>query len=138
MMEPLTILIAVAGIVATGALSKIGENITDKAVLKSRQLFATIERKLPETASALAKVEQQPVDYGQAYLEIREVVQKDIELSQLLQEMRSLVLADPMLTAWVEEELSRASPELTKTVENWQGINIKGGTNTITGNTFNF
>lgn len=137
-MEPLTILIAVAGIVATGALSKIGENITDKAMLKSKQLFSTIEKKLPGTARALVKTEQQPIDYGQAYLELQEVAQKDTELSQLLEEMKLLVLADPKLAEWVEEELNKSNSQLTATVENWQGINIKGGTNTITGNTFHF
>jgi hypothetical protein len=137
-MEPLTILIAVAGIVGTGALSKVGENMTDKVVFKSKQLLAAIKEKLPDTANALAKSEDEPLDYSQTYLELNVVAKKDRELSQLFQEMESLVLAHPRLSEWVEKELGEANPQLISTIENWKGINVKGGINTITGNTFQF
>jgi hypothetical protein len=136
-MEPITILIAVAGIVATGALSKVGENVTDEAISKSKWLLSKIREKSPKTAIAIERADQQPLDYSQAYFEILPASQSDEDLGRLLENMKSLVLADPRLSQMVEEELNK-SPQLTTVIEDWKGINIKGGINTITGNTFQF
>ena len=67
-MEPQTILIAVAGIVATGALSKVGENVTDRVSSKSNELLSWIEKKLPYVAITLKNAEQQRINYDQIYL----------------------------------------------------------------------
>lgn len=136
-MEPLTILIAIAGIVATGALSKVGENVTDEAVAKSKRLLSKIRAKSPKTAIAIERADQQPLDYGQAYLEIQAKSQSDEDFNNLLENMKSLVLADLRLLQMVEQELNK-SPQLATIIEDWKGINIKGGINTITGNTFQF
>lgn len=65
-MEPLTILIAVAGIVATGALSKVGENVTDNVLSKSKELLTCIKNKSPRIAVVIENAEQHPIDYSQA------------------------------------------------------------------------
>jgi hypothetical protein len=38
---------------------------------------------------------------------------------------------------WIEQELNQKQSQLA-TIENWKGINIKGGINTVKDNTFNF
>lgn len=137
-MEPLTILIAIAGIVGTGVLSKIGENITDKAVSKSKELLSQIRHKSPHTAIIIEKAEQQPIDYSQVYLEIDAIAKDDSDIQRLLKEMKVVTLTEPKLVAIVEQELNQATPQLATIIEDWKGINIKGGINTITGNTFQF
>ena len=81
---------------------------------------------------------KQPIDYGQAYLEIASISRNDSKMKMLLQEMEEAVLTERKVAETVENELNQASPQLAKVIENWRGINIKGGVNTITGNTFQF
>lgn len=137
-MDPLTILIAVAGIVATGALSKAGENIADNVLSKAKQLLSRIEDELPQIATAIKNAEKHPIDYGQAYLEIEAVAKSDPEMQNLLQEMKEEALNNQKVEQVVENELNRSSSKLETVIEDWQGINIKGGINSITGNTFHF
>lgn len=137
-MDPITILIAVAGIVATGSLTKIGENITDETLSQSKLLLSEMRKSAPKTANALENVDRQRIDYGQAFQELNAASKTDKSLTELLEKMRLLVSSNLMLTELVEQELNQANPQLSTVIEDWKGINIKGGTNTIAGNTFNF
>lgn len=137
-MDPLTILIAVAGIVATGALSKVGENVTDNVLSKSNELLTCIKNKSPHIAIVIENAEQQPIDYSQAYLGIEAIAKSDLRMKKLLQEMKEVVLTDQKVAETVEYELNKANSQLATVFEDWRGINIKGGINTITGNTFQF
>jgi uncharacterized protein YmfQ (DUF2313 family) len=88
-------------------------------------LLVLLKRKEPNTAKVIEQAKTQSLDYGQAYLigqQVEEAAKKDPEIAQA-----------------VEAVANEAQPQLTNTIiENWQGINIKGGTNTISGNTLNF
>lgn len=137
-MDTLTILIAIAGIVATGALSKVGENVTESVFSKSKELLSRIKNKSPYTAIVIENAEQQPIDYGQTYLEIEAIAKSDSEMKRLLQEMKEVVLTDPKVAEMVEHELNKANSQLPTIIEDWRGINVKGGINTITGNTLLF
>lgn len=47
--------------------------------------------------------------------------------------------ADPAVAATVNEVAAAVAPIMPAiTIENWKGINVKGGQNTISGNTFQF
>ncbi|RFP51808.1 MAG: hypothetical protein BJG00_019010 [Limnothrix sp. CACIAM 69d] len=47
--------------------------------------------------------------------------------------------ADPAVAATVDEVVAAVAPIMPAiTIENWKGINVKGGQNTISGNTLNF
>jgi hypothetical protein len=47
--------------------------------------------------------------------------------------------ADPAMAATVNEVVAAVAPIMPAiTIENWKGINVKGGQNTISGNTFQF
>jgi translation elongation factor EF-1beta len=144
-MDPLTILIAIAGIVATGALTKVGENATDAAFSKSNELLSRIKQKSPTTAALIEGSDQHPLDYGKAYLQVEAIAKDNSDITRLLEETKELVLLEPKVAEKVEQELNRANPQLSTVpqlsstvIENWKGINIKGGINPITGNTFKF
>jgi hypothetical protein len=137
-MDPLTILIAIAGIVATGALTKVGENVTDTVFSKSNELLSRIKQDSPKTAVLIESSDQHPLDYGEAYLEIKAIAKDNEDITKLLEETKELVLSEPKVAEIVERELNRANPQLSTVIENWKGINIKGGINTVTGNTFQF
>ncbi|BAY13964.1 hypothetical protein [Calothrix sp. NIES-2098] len=124
-MEPVTLTAAaIATLVITKAFEKTGEILGEKALEEGGKLFSLLKDKAPNTAAAIELAQTQPLDYGQAYLigqQVEEAAKKDDEIAEAV-------------AALAKE----AQPQLTQTIENYQGINIKGGTNTISGNTFNF
>ncbi|MEI2582258.1 hypothetical protein [Scytonema sp. PRP1] len=125
-MEPATLTAAaIATLVITKAFEKTGEIIGEKAWNEGEKLILLLKRKEPDTANAIELAQKQPLNYGQAYLigqQVEKAAKKDSEIAQA-----------------VASVANEAQPQLTKTIiENWQGINVKGGTNTISGNTFNF
>ncbi|WP_392479288.1 hypothetical protein [Nostoc sp. C110] len=125
-MEPVSLTAAaIATLVITKAFEKTGEIIGEKAWNEGEKLLVLLKRKEPNTAKVIEQAKTQSLDYGQAYLigqQVEEAAKKDPEIAQA-----------------VEAVANEAQPQLTNTIiENWQGINIKGGTNTISGNTFNF
>lgn len=125
-MEPVSLTAAaIATLVIIKAFEKTGEIIGEKAWNEGEKLLVLLKRKEPSTAKLIEQAKTQSLDYGQAYLigqQVEEAAKKDPEIAQA-----------------VEAVANEAQPQLTNTIiENWQGINIKGGTNTISGNTFNF
>lgn len=124
-MEPLVLTAgAIATLVITKAFEKTGEKLGEKALEEGGKLLVLLKRKAPSTAEVVELAQTQPLDYGEASViaqQVEEAVNKDDEIAQA-----------------VEALANEAQPQLTKTIEKCQGINIKGGNNTITGNTFNF
>ncbi len=124
-MEPVSLTAAaLATLVITKAFEKTGEIIGEKAWDEGEKLLVLLKRKEPSTAKVIEQAKTQPLDYGQAYLigqRVEEAAKKDDEIAQAV-------------AALAKE----AQPQLTQTIENYKGIIIKGGTNTFSGNTFNF
>jgi hypothetical protein len=133
-MEPITLLLGLAAIVGTGALAKVGENITDEA---TKRFFHFLTRKAPNSSTVKLLEAQQPIDYGKAYLEL-ELISQDPEAIKFLTAIQVQIYADPELASKVQAELDRNQSQISTVIENWKGINIKGGTNVIKDNTFNF
>ncbi|WP_375480265.1 hypothetical protein [uncultured Nostoc sp.] len=124
-MEPVSLTAAaIATLVITKAFEKTGEIIGEKAWDEGEKLLVLLKRKEPSTAKVIEQAKTQPLDYGQAYFigqQVEEAAKKDDEIAQAV-------------AALAKE----AQPQLTQTIENYKGIIIKGGTNTVSGNTFNF
>ncbi len=132
-MEPLSL---TAGAIATfiliglanGALQRTGEIVMDKLLDRSEKLKQLLKDRFPDTAGAIEiaaqrpeLAQQQPLDYGEAVL---------------VEKVEQAANADPEIKAAIEDlAATQENPqvaEVVKTViENWQGINIKGGINTI-------
>ena len=125
-MEPVSLTAAaIATLVIIKAFEKTGEIIGEKAWKEGEKLLVLLKRKEPSTAKVIEQAKAQPLDYGQAYL--------------IGQQVEAAAKKDPEIAQVVEAVANEAQPQLTNTIiENWQGINIKGGTNTISGNTLNF
>lgn len=136
-MDFATILIATAGIVATGSLSRAGANITDGVLSKSKELLSRIRNKQPSIAIVLEDTEKS-VDYGLVFSAVEAMAKSDSETRRLIKEMAERVFNDRTLLAEVEHELNQSNIQLSGVIEHWKGINIKGGNNTIRDNTFQF
>ena len=95
-MEPLTtVAIAVATLLATKALEKIGENIGDTLYNKTQQFSELLKQRLPGTLAAIEQAPEQPLNYGQAVLEIETAAKTDPNISQVIQELTQLAETNP-------------------------------------------
>jgi hypothetical protein len=129
-MEPFTAG-AIATLVLTKAIEKAGETLGEKVMEKSGKLMQLLKRKSPDTASAIEVaaqhpelVEQQPEDYGEAVLveKVESAANSDSEIAAAVQALADAVKSQVPAT----------------TIENWKGINIKGGSPTINNPNFTF
>jgi len=95
-MEPITTTaIAIGAIVGKKALEKTGDKIGEALSNKIGQFLAILKKQAPETASAIEKAPEQPLDYGKAVLEIETVAKSNPEVNQLVQELAAAAKAEP-------------------------------------------
>jgi hypothetical protein len=122
---------AIATLVLTKAIEKAGETLGEKVMEKGGKLMQLLKRKSPDTASAIEVaaqhpelVEQQPEDYGEAVLveKVESAANSDSEIAAAVQALADTVKSQVPAT----------------TIENWKGINIKGGSPTINNPNFTF
>ncbi|MEB3181727.1 MAG: hypothetical protein VKL59_22245 [Nostocaceae cyanobacterium] len=141
-MEPLTLgvnfLVFLGGKLGEWAMEKAWDTAYD-------DIMAKMAAASPETASKLALPPEERKDIGEAVLieEVKQVAQKHPEVKAAVEALGN----DVNQAAKTHPELEKAIKELTEALknqspsvvnENWQGINIKGGTNTIDKPTFTF
>ena len=132
-MEPLTtVAIAVATLLATKALEKIGENIGDTLYNKTQQFSELLKQRLPGTFAAIEKAPAQPLNYGQAVLEIETAAKTDPNISQAIQEL--VAAAKAAQNPKIADIL--ATPNLEKLADKIGMVVMSVGTGTI--NTMNF
>ncbi|MBW4472625.1 MAG: hypothetical protein KME45_19965 [Stenomitos rutilans HA7619-LM2] len=135
-MEPLTpALIAVTTLILKKAFEKTGEKLGEAVSVQLSQFVQLIQRK---SLLKTAQIEQadQPVDMGQAVLEVETVSATDPELAQAVTQLAESVKADPRLSQLMPayaEALQTARPT---TIKNYGKLaeEIK---NLFQGNTFN-
>ncbi len=114
-MEPLVLAAtAIVTTIATKFFEKTGEQLSEEVFEKSEQFLTNLKQKAPETASAIAKVPQEPLDYGQAVLEVNALAQSDPELETELKRLVAAVQQDPSPT------LQQLLQDVNETLKNQQ------------------
>ena len=132
-MEPLTATL-IATLILTKAFEKTGEKLGEAALAQGGKLLAVLRRKSPDTAVAIEKVAQQP--------DLAEQEPENFGTATLVGQVEAAT-ADPEVKQAVDElaEAARSQPatiqNMTKLAEKI-GIVNQGGTQTFSGNTFNF
>ena len=117
---------AIATLVITGFFTNAGTKLSDKALEQGEKLVKLLRDKFPKIAARIKATEEKPLDYGEALLigsEIEVAAKQDFEIQDTVETIANEV---------------NSKPELTQVIENWKGINIKGGTTTINNPNFNF
>lgn len=132
-MEPVALTAAaIATLVLTKAIEKSGEKLGEAVLEQGGKLLSLLKRKSPNTATAIEKVAenpelatQQPLDYGEAVLvkKVEKAAGEDSEIETAVQ-----AVVDAM----------KSQAQMTQVIENWQGINIKGGSPVINRPSFDF
>ena len=128
-MEPVSLLVSLAIAIGTGALSKVGENITDGTVNLSRSLWSILSRKAPDSQTARLIESGQEIDYQQAVIDV-EAIADDPDVVRLLDQVRSLLSSNQELAAKVEElqsELSQSKSQNPNKLAEKIGIVVQSG-----------
>ncbi len=131
MTDPVTLsAAAIATLIATKAFEKTGEQLSEQVWDLVGNFLTSLKRKDPHTARAIEKVAAQPA--------LAEQEPDKYSPTVLTAKVEEVATDDPDLKVTVEALANAARPEVPMTIENWKGINIKGGTNTVSDNTLNF
>ncbi|NEP82006.1 MAG: hypothetical protein F6K39_30000, partial [Okeania sp. SIO3B3] len=70
-MNPTTIVIALAAVLATKALEKTGENIGQVVRYQSAKFLESLKQESPDIVTAIEQVSEQPLYYNQTVWEMR-------------------------------------------------------------------
>jgi predicted transcriptional regulator len=105
-MEPLVIAAtAIATTIITKAFEKTGEKLGEQVVEQSGKLLVSLRHKSPNTAKAIELAPEQPLDYGQAVLEVDALTKTDPEIArdvEILAELASQE-SNPRLKQAIQE-----------------------------------
>lgn len=136
MIETLTpAVIAVATLVLKKAFEKTGEKLGEAVSTQASQLWQLIQRKpLPKT-SAINQADQ-PIDFGQAVLEVESVATTDVELATSVNQLAASVQADPKLAPLIAAYATKLQQTPPTTIGNYTKL-ADTIQNLFQGNTFN-
>ncbi len=131
-MEPLTSgAIAVAALMLNKAVEKSGEKLGEAVSQQIGKLGQLIWQKPLPKAAAIEQA--QPVDFGQAVLELEAVVATDAELAETISALTALVKAEPDLLQKLRSTAAAVQAEPTIIQNNAKlaekiGMVVQGGT----------
>jgi hypothetical protein len=125
-MEPVTVVLGLAAIIGTGALTKIGENMTDRSTPAVNKLFSWLRQRLPQSKTVAALQAGKDVDYQQAVIELEPILTEG-EGAELLAEVRSAVAANQELQLQLEKAIAKIkSQQLQINRDRSQGYQFNG------------
>ena len=106
-------------------VSKASEQISTVILEQGNNILAKIKSKFPDKAKQLEEAanNSQDVIDAEVIKEIETVANKDDEIKKAIEKLGEMI---------------EANTEAKQVIENWKGINIKGGTTTINNPTLNF
>lgn len=147
-MEPITMAttaaVALGTILGTKALEKTGEEIGKAVWDRSAKFMESLKLESPETVTAIEKAPEQPLDYGQAILEVQKAATANSDVARTMKELATTAKADPnpklaeILQEIAEELKSQKSsmPKLEKLADKIGQVVTEGGTGNIEKMTF--
>ncbi|NEP58108.1 MAG: hypothetical protein F6K31_13970 [Symploca sp. SIO2G7] len=140
---------AITTLVVTKAFEKTGEMLGEKVLEKAGKFIALIKERFPKAYAAIVRVEQQPLDAGEAQLdtvvagEIEAAAEKDPEVAKAVNELAEEAKADPnpKLTQTIqsmENKVNSQSPTVQNFTKLAEEIKAVFQGNTIQNQTLNF
>ena len=131
-MEPLTLMAvgtAIATVLGTKALEKIGENLGDALTQGVENFRSLLKHESPDTVSAIELAPEQPLDYGQAMLEVQSAADRNDEFKQILIQLLAAAQADPnpRLAEYIQLEMKKLQSQQPSIQNlNWSKLQEKG------------
>ncbi|MEL7037540.1 MAG: hypothetical protein AAFO04_18235 [Cyanobacteria bacterium J06592_8] len=119
-MEPIELTVAaLAALIITKATGKVGDKLGDKIVEQGGVLLEQLYHKSPQTASAIAKVNETPLDWGQAVIDVEATAKTDPEIAQIVEDLEVTISEDADLRKKLEEIAATIKSQQTST-QNYQ------------------
>ncbi len=106
-------------------VAKASDQVSSAILEQINNVFSKLKTKSPDNAAKLEEAvnSDDVIDAEVIKNNIEEAANSDDEIKQELEKLSKMI---------------QENPELKQVIENWKGINIKGGVNTIQNNTLNF
>ncbi|MDY6805008.1 MAG: hypothetical protein SXA11_14550 [Cyanobacteriota bacterium] len=117
-MEPLTTAaVALGTVVGTKVLEKTGENVGQVLWDKGAKLLESLKQESPDTVTAIERAPEQPLDYGEAVLEIESAAKNNSEIARTMEELAAAGNANPHpkfqeIFGKIEEALRSQQPSI--------------------------
>ncbi|MFW9262252.1 hypothetical protein [Nostoc sp. CALU 546] len=127
-----TAAIAVGTIIATKALEKTTEKVTETLLDKTDKFLVTLKKQSPHTVAAIEKAPEQPLDYQKAVLEVELAAKDNSEVAEAAKELVEAAKAEP--NPKLAEIL--AMPNLEKLADKIGQVVMPGGTGNIQNQSF--
>lgn len=126
-MEPLTTsTVALATVVGMKVLEKTGENVGQVLWDKGRKFLESFKQESPDTVTAIERVAEQPLDYGEAILEIESAAKTNSEFAQNMEELAAAGKANPHpKLAEVMEEIKEALKSQQPSIFNYNKAKLQ-------------
>ncbi|MCA1990655.1 MAG: hypothetical protein LDL41_01205 [Coleofasciculus sp. S288] len=119
---------AIATLIVTKAFEKTGERLGEKVLEKAGKLMTLLKARFPKADAEIVRVEQQPLDAGEAQLDLDTVVageieaaaKKDPEVAKAVNELAEEAKADPnaKLTQTIQSMENKVNSQ-SPTVQNF-------------------
>jgi hypothetical protein len=85
--------------------------VAEKVWQQTEKFLTSLKQVSPDTFTAIEKAPEQPLDYGQAILEVESVAKTSPELSQIMTELVKAIEAEPSLKELVNNTLKSQSQQ---------------------------
>ena len=148
-MEPITMAttatLAVGTILGTKAVEKTGLKIGELLWDKSAKFLESLKQVSPDTVTAIEKAPDEPLDYGQAILEVEKAATANPNVAEAMQELVAAAEANPHpkineVLQEIEKTLNSQHPSIHN--ENKSKLQEKGlinqGVQSFQGNSLDF
>ncbi|MBN3962804.1 hypothetical protein [Nostoc sp. NMS8] len=90
-----TAAIAIGTIIATKALEKTTEKVTESLVDKTGKFLVTLKKQSPHTVAAIEKAPEQPLDYDKTVREVESAAKANPKVAQAMQDLALLTENNP-------------------------------------------
>lgn len=95
-MEPLTTAaVAMGTVFTTKALEEAGKEVGKALIDQTGKFLESLKKQSPDIVTAIEKAPEQPLDYGQALLEVEEAAKENPEVAFAAQKLAETAEADP-------------------------------------------
>ena len=86
---------SLATVIATKVYDKTGDVVVDTVLEKAKHFWQFLRKESPKIATAIEQSNEQPLDYGQAVLEIEAAARSNSEVAEAMQELSVVAKAQP-------------------------------------------
>lgn len=110
-------------VIATKAYDKAGDAVLNTVFDKAKKFLQSLKKQSPEIVTAIEQANEQPLDYGQAVLEIEAAARSNSEVAEAMQELSAAAKAQPPSGLdQILQEIKESMESQSSNIENYGKI----------------